>query len=172
MTPVWQIPRPGLFWLIAAYTAVIALHFQHLPGWIAIAALVAITWRIQLYRGVWSMPGKLVKLALALFCIVGLVREYGNIVGLEPMVALLVSAFILKLLEMQHKRDASLVVYLAFFLAVLQGLFDQTIATAIYILACLTVITAALVALHQNTLYGSVYRPLKWLQFCCCRLCP
>jgi protein-glutamine gamma-glutamyltransferase len=150
MIPAWQIHRNALVWLLLAFAAVILIHSAHLPNWITLAALVSVIWRVQRYRGVWPTPSRWVKLSLLAMCLAGLFLEYGKLIGLEPMVALLVSAYTLKLLEMEHRRDALLVVFLAFFIAAVQALFDQSIGNAIYILGCILLIIAALVGLHQG----------------------
>ena len=63
-------------------------------------------------------------------------------------VALLIVAFVLKLLEMQRKRDAFIVIYLAYFVAATEFLFFQTIPTFIYVACVVTMITAALSHRH------------------------
>tara|TARA_R110002110_G_scaffold204005_1_gene415201 strand:- start:36501 stop:37295 length:795 start_codon:yes stop_codon:yes gene_type:complete len=166
MIPVWQIQRHALVWLLTAFTTVILLHVGHLPRWVLLAAVVAIIWQVQRYRGVWSTPGRIVKYGLLALYLVGLLLEYGKPVGLEPMVALLVSAFILKLLEMEHQRDALVVVFLAFFVAALQALFDQSIVSSLSILGCLLLVIAALVGLYQGLPEGGdgapqAFRPLR-----------
>lgn len=166
MIPLWQIHRNALIWLLAAFMAVIVLHANHIPLWILVAAVLAMVWRIQRYRGAWSPPSRLVKLGLLALCVAGLLLEYGKPVGLEPMIALLVSAYTLKLLEMEHRREALLVIYLAFFIAATQALFDQSIGHTSYILGCFVLITAALVALNQGVPEGEEshtqpFRPLK-----------
>lgn len=161
MTPAWQIRRHALFWLLTAYAAVIALHAENLPRWVLAAAVVAICWRIQSFRGAWALPGRPVKLGLLAICLAGLLLEYGNPIGLEPMVALLVTAYAMKLLEMAHRRDAYLVVLLAFFVASLAALFDQSIAGAGYILGCLLLVLAALIGLHQSDTTSGRLRPLR-----------
>ena len=40
--PDWQLSRNGLFWVLLAFAAVIALHLDHLPAWIT-ALVVACT---------------------------------------------------------------------------------------------------------------------------------
>ncbi|MBQ0808095.1 MAG: DUF3488 domain-containing protein, partial [Porticoccus sp.] len=126
MIPSWQINRHALIWLLLAFVAVIFNHSAHLPDWIIVAGLVAVIWRVQRYRGAWPTPNRWIKLSLLALCLAGLFLEYGShLIGLEPMVALLVSAYALKLLEMEHRRDVLLVVFLAFFIAAVQALFDQ-----------------------------------------------
>lgn len=150
MIPAWQIHRNALVWLLIAFAAVILIHSEHLPNWITLAALATGIWRVQRYRGVWPTPGRWVKVSLLAMCLAGLFLEYGRFIGLEPMVALLVTAYTLKLLEMEHRRDALLVVFLAFFVAAVQALFDQSIGNALYLLGCILLILAALVGLHQG----------------------
>ena len=158
-SPVWKIHRNGLFWLLVAFAAVIVLHADHLPSWILLAALVATIWRIQLYRSAWRPPSRLIKTGLLGLCLAGLVVEYGSPVGLEPMVALLVSAYLLKLLEMHHRRDAYLVVFLAFFITALDALFDQSIGNTLYIIGCLLLVLAALLGLHGSDADDGQLRP-------------
>ncbi|TNE84496.1 transglutaminase TgpA family protein [Porticoccus sp.] len=161
MIPVWQISRQGLFWLLLAFVAVIMMHADHLPRWVLAASVVAVVWRIQCYRGAWSVPGRWLKMTLLAVCVGGLLLEYGQPIGLEPMLALLVTAYMLKLLEMSHRRDAYLVVLLAFFVAALTALFDQSMVSAGYLLGCLLLVLAALVGLHHGDQPGGTLRPLK-----------
>ncbi len=161
MLPPWQIPRTGLLWLLIAVVVVVAMHAEHLPVWISAAAGIAVIWQIQVYRGVWRYPGKQAKFLLLLLCAAGLLVEYRSLLGLEPMVALLLSGFILKLLEMHHRRDALIVLYLAYFAGIAQALFFQTIGTALVILMSLTVTTSALVGLNQSQEGQRWFRPLR-----------
>lgn len=161
MIPAWQISRQGLFWLLLAFVAVIMMHADHLPRWVLAASVVAVVWRIQCYRGAWSVPGRWLKMTLLAVCVGGLLLEYGQPIGLEPMLALLVTAYMLKLLEMSHRRDAYLVVLLAFFVAALTALFDQSMVSAGYLLGCLLLVLAALVGLHHGDQPGGTLRPLK-----------
>jgi len=148
--PAWQIPRSGLLWLLIAFVGVVIPHVGHLPPWITAGAIVAIGWRLQVYRGCWGFPGIWIKVALLALCIGGLLLSYGLLVGLEPMVALLVSGYSLKLLEMHRPRDALVLVYLGYFVAITLCLFDQSIAVTSYILVGLLLVTAGLVGLHQT----------------------
>ena len=76
MIPVWQISRQGLFWLLLAFVAVIMMHADHLPRWVLAASVVAVVWRIQCYRGAWSVPGRWLKMTLLAVCVGGLLLEY------------------------------------------------------------------------------------------------
>ncbi|OUS17085.1 hypothetical protein A9Q88_04415 [Gammaproteobacteria bacterium 50_400_T64] len=154
MRPLWQIPRNSLFWLLLSVVISIALHLEHLPPWVALAGIVATLWQIQLYRERWRQPGRLLKWSLAGACAGGLFLHYGRMNGLEPMVALLFSGYSLKLLELHHKRDALVLIYLSYLIIILQSLFSTTIVSSFLVLIALLPVTAALVAMHggaENT---------------------
>ena len=120
----FQIPRNSLAWLFAAQLAVIAPHVGRLPLWVTLMVLGCCCWRVMVYKGRWSYPGRWTK---SLFVLTGLLALWfgykGHIYGLEPAVALLVIAFSLKLLEMQHKRDAYIVILLGYFVVITEFLF-------------------------------------------------
>ncbi len=146
----WQIPRISLLWLLVSMVVVIGLHVEHLPIWLLSAALLAVVWQIQNYRGAWGQPGKHLKVLLTGLCFGGVLSSYSTMLGLDPMVALLVSGFVLKLLEINHRRDALVIVYLAYFVAIVQCLFEQTMMTALPVFIAIMIVTAALVGLHQS----------------------
>ncbi len=150
MRPLWQIPRNSLFWLLVSVVISIGLHFDHLPVWIILAGIVATLWQIQLYRERWGQPGRVIKWCLIATCVAGLLLHYGRITGLEPMVALLFVGYVLKLLEIHHKRDALVLVYLSYLIIILQSLFSISIASSLLILGALLPTTASLVALHGD----------------------
>jgi transglutaminase-like putative cysteine protease len=112
----------------------------------------------MVFQGRWSYPGRWTKFVMVVGGLVGIGVGYrGRVYGLEPAVALLVIAFVLKLLEMHHKRDAYIVILLGYFVAITEFLFFQTIPYALYMLFAVTLITAALIGLNQTQ---SHHRPL------------
>ena len=150
MKLIYQIPRNSLAWLLVAQAAVIVPHVPRLPVWLVGAWLFVVVWRIQVFRGVWAFPGRLVKGLLVVVCTASLLFGYGQLLGLEPMVALLLSAFVLKLLEMHRRRDALVVIYLGFFVCSTQLLFSTAIFAAAYALLCVILLTTALIGLNQS----------------------
>jgi protein-glutamine gamma-glutamyltransferase len=155
----FQIPRNSLVWLLAAQIAVIAPHAQRLPIWVTLICVGCCLWRVMVYQGRWSYPGRWTKVVFVVAGLIGIGVGYkGRVYGLEPAVALLVVAFVLKLLEMQHKRDAYIVILLGYFVAITEFLFFQSIPYALYTLFAVVLITAALIGLNQTQ---SHRRPLK-----------
>jgi len=152
--PDWQLSRNGLFWVLFAFTAVLLLHADHLPVWILALAGLAALWRLLEYRGAVPFPPWPLKTVLVAGCMTGLLLEYRSLLGLEPMVAMLMAGFALKLLEMRHKRDAVVLVYLAWFTAAVDCVFTQDPLNFLLILLTTAIAAAALVSLNQSKARG------------------
>ncbi|MBT6891152.1 MAG: DUF3488 domain-containing transglutaminase family protein [Gammaproteobacteria bacterium] len=155
------IPRNVLILLLVALAMVILPHVVRLPIWITLICVACCAWRIMVFRGLWSYPGRWVK---ALFVFGGFLSVgfgYGTLLGLEPWIAALILAFVLKLLEMHQLRDAHTVIVLAYFVALTEFLFEQSIPYMLYIYACTTVITAALIGLNQEAANVSLQQVMK-----------
>ncbi len=146
----FQIPRNSLVLLLAAQVAVILPHVMRLPVGITVVAIGCIVWRVMIFQGRWNYPGRKTRGAFALAGFVGAPIGYGTILGLDPAVGLLIVAYVLKLLEMHHRRDAFVVVVLGYFVAMCQFLYFQDIPWTVYIFACVLIITAGLIGLNQT----------------------
>ncbi len=150
----FQIPRNSLAWLLVAQVAVIAPHVQRLPIWVVCVCVACILWRVMVYQGRWRYPGRWTLVAFVVGGFVGVPIGFGTVLGLEPAVALLIIAYVLKLLEMHHKRDAYVVVLLGYFVAMTQFLFFQSIPWTSFILLAILILTAGLVGLNQTTTHA------------------
>jgi transglutaminase-like putative cysteine protease len=148
--PDWQLSRNGLFWVLLAFSAVVMLHLEHLPVWVTALAGLCVLWRILEYRGAVPFPPWPLKAILVAGCIIGLTLVYPSLLGLEPMLAMLIAGFGLKLLEMHHKRDAVVLVYLAFFTAAVDCVFSVEIPTFVLVVLTFVIATAALVSINQS----------------------
>jgi transglutaminase-like putative cysteine protease len=152
--PDWQLSRNGLFWVLLAFSAVIALHLDHLPAWVTALVVACIAWRILEYRGVVPFPSWPLKVLFVGATVSGLTLTYPSLRGLEPMVSMLLAGFGLKLLEMRHKRDAIVLVYLAYFAAAIDLVFRQDVTDFILVAAVYLVATTALVSINQSKAQG------------------
>ncbi|WIO75635.1 DUF3488 and transglutaminase-like domain-containing protein [Porticoccaceae bacterium LTM1] len=147
-------------WLWLSQIAILAGLWSATPFWlIAIVAAVSV-WRLQIYRGAWNYPSRLVRLLIVACFGAGMLFSFRHLAGLEPFTTLLLGALALKLLETHHRRDALVLVYVGYVAATLQLLFNQSIGAALYVFSCLVMITAAL-----NSIYSasdvSLWKPLK-----------
>ena len=144
-----QVPRNALVWMIICLFTLMAPHAGRVPLWILAVYVFAAVWRIQVYRGHWSFPGRWVKVAMTISGFVGIYASYGTLVGLEPTVALLLTAFALKFIELSQRKDAYVLLFLGYFICITEFLFSQDLLIVLYSLLNVTLITTALVALHQ-----------------------
>lgn len=144
-----QIPRNALVWIIIAQFALLIPHLGRVPVWISLVYLLIAAHRIMVYQGRFWFPSSALKALLALSCVIGIFYSYRSLIGLEPTVTLLLAAFALKLIELAERKDAYLLLFLAYFVCVTEFLFSQEIHIVLYMLVVVLIITTALIALHQ-----------------------
>ena len=80
---------------------------------------------------------------------IGIVLNYDTLYAVEPVVSLLILSFALKVIEVRNRRDVIVVIFLAYAVGASHFLFRQQLIDTVIILLALTLVTAALVALHQ-----------------------
>ncbi len=144
-----QIPRSALAWIILSLLLLVAPHTQRVPAWVLLLFVACAVWRILVYRGVWSFPRWPVKLALILAAFAGVLLSFRTLIGLEPTVSLLLTAFALKLLELHKRKDAYVLIFLGYFVILTVFLFSQDLLVVLLCLFNTVVVTTALVALHR-----------------------
>ena len=149
MKMLQQVPRNALAWIIISMFTLLAPHAGRIPVWIMLIYLFAALWRIQVYRGHWSFPGRWVKLVMIVSGFAGIYLSFGSLIGLEPTVALLLTAFALKLIELVSRKDAYVLIFLGYFVCITEFLFTQDLLMVLYSLLNVIIVTTALVALHQ-----------------------
>ncbi|MBL8449769.1 MAG: DUF3488 domain-containing transglutaminase family protein [Dechloromonas sp.] len=135
-------------WLFATALAATLPHAEHLPPWLLLAAAGGFAAAVALWRRGAPPPARwALVLAVAAGC-GGVLFEYRTLFGRDAGVAMLVLFMALKLLELKQKRDAHVVVFLAYFLLLTHYFYSQSIATGLWLLAAQVVATATLVRLH------------------------
>ena len=149
MKPDQQVPRNALVWIIISLFTLVAPHAERLPLWVLAVYLFAAGWRIMVYQGRWSFPGRLVKTVLIVASFSGIYLSYGSLLGLEPTIALLLTAFALKLIELHRRKDAYVLLFLGYFICITEFLFSQDLLVVLYSLFNVVLVTTALVALHR-----------------------
>tara|TARA_R110001599_G_scaffold39444_16_gene120651 strand:- start:35070 stop:37088 length:2019 start_codon:yes stop_codon:yes gene_type:complete len=143
------IPRNALVWIIISQFALLAPHLTRLPLWLVLVYLATAVWRILVFQGRASFPGRALRALLAVAGFVAIYLSYGNLLGLEPTVALLLIAFAFKLLELVKPKDAYVLLFLGYFICVIGFLFSQDLLLVLYALFTLVLVTTGLVALHR-----------------------
>ncbi len=144
-----QIPRNALALLMVAQAAVVLPHAMQLSPWIIIVCFVCGCWRTLVYQGRWDFPSRIIKAALVVSGSIGVILSSSNGFSLEAFVSLLVLAFAFKLVEMKSRRDAYVVIFLAYFVVATEFLFEQGLFVALYEFLAVIIVTAAMVGLNQ-----------------------
>lgn len=158
------IPRASLLWLMVAQALVIVPFIQHIPPTIIGLWLACTLWRVQIFRMRARHPGAWIKGGLLVGTAGGVYLARGSLVGLEAGAALLVAAFVLKMLEMQTRRDALVLIFLGFFCVVVGYLFEDNLLWAAFTLLPVSTLLAALIGLQSsNGQGGSLKLALKLL---------
>jgi protein-glutamine gamma-glutamyltransferase len=156
----------NITWLLAALAFVIAPHITRLPWWVTAVCVSAGVWRWWIARRGLRSPAWWVMAALAIAVTAGAYLEYRRLFGREVGVTLLVAMLCLKVLEMKMKRDAMLVVFLGFFLAMTNFLYSQTIFMGAYMLICVWVFVATLIGFNRINTEATIRErvvPSAWL---------
>ena len=156
------VPRTSLAWILCSLVAVILPHVTRMPIWLVLICALCIIGRILIFQGRISYPGALIKTIIVILILWVMVAEYGrDVFATESTVAILIVAISLKLLEMHKKRDVIMVIYLCYFSVIAEFIWSQSILVAIYIMACVLLISAALMSLSQTEEYQNPLRTIK-----------
>ncbi len=146
-------PRQPIAWrhvvyLLASLTMVAAPHALYVPWWTIALVSALIAWRAYLGYARLELPNRWLLFLIATGATLGVFITYRTIFGRDAGVTLLVIMLGLKFLETRTLRDAVLLIFLGYFLVITNFLRDQTIPTAVYMLACTLVITATMISLN------------------------
>ena len=155
-------------WLVAALGFVIAPHIERLPWWASTVCVAAGAWRWWIARNGLRTPSWIIMGAIALAITVGARFEYTRLFGREVGVMLLIVMLCLKVLEMKMKRDAMVVIFIGFFLALTNFLYSQTILMGAYMFVCVWLLIATLIGFNRINSEPSIRErlvPAGWLLF-------
>jgi protein-glutamine gamma-glutamyltransferase len=144
------LPLPLLLWLAGGLSLVAAPHALRLPAWVNGSVVAVVVWRIYLGWQQAELPRRWLLLALALGQLVAVYFTFRTIFGRDAGVTLLVLLLALKLMETRAHRDVFVVIFLAYFVALTNFFYSQTIPTGLYTVATVLVVTAALVGFNAR----------------------
>jgi len=137
-----------LAWLVLSLVIVSAPHALRAPWWLTALTVALYAWRIVLSGTRTPLPSRWILFAVAALAMVGIWAEYRILFGRSPGIVLLMLFSGLKLLEARTHRDATVVVFLCYFLVITNFLYSQSIPTGIAMGVALVVVTAALVSFN------------------------
>src|SRR5512134_923281 len=149
------LPFHPLLALLAGCLLATVPHAPRLPWWVTLLAAAMLGWRAWAQWKNEILPRRWLLMVLVIVGLGGVYLTYCTIFGRDAGVTLLVLFLALKLLETRTHRDAVVVTFLCYFLALTNFFYSQTVLTAALMLATVLVLTAALVA------FNGPRRPLR-----------
>jgi transglutaminase-like putative cysteine protease len=143
-----SLPFYPLLVLLTGCLLAAAPHGPRLPWWVTMLAAAMLAWRAWAQWRNEILPRRWLLLLLVVVGLGGVYLTHRTIFGRDAGVTLLVLFLSLKLLETRSHRDAVVVTFLCYFLALTNFFYSQTVLTAALMLATVLVLTAALVAFN------------------------
>jgi transglutaminase-like putative cysteine protease len=125
-------------------------HVFHLNPEIFWSFILLVTWRFATIDRPRLYPNRPLLMGVTLLGMALVFHFHHRFFGRDAGASLLLIGFGLKLLEMKTRREVYLVVYLAFFVALTQYLFSQTIPMAAYTLLAVGLLVAVLIGLNAG----------------------
>ena len=145
-----NLPFSKLLVLFAGLALAAAPHMERLPWWVNGWLLLFFSLRIYIGLGQRKLPHRNWLIVLAIGGMIGVFLSFRTIFGRDAGVALLVLLMSLKLLELKFMRDIFVAVYLAYFLALTNFFYSQTMPTAALMLFTIFVISSSLVCFNDG----------------------
>ena len=146
-----NLPVANLFALFAGLALAVSPHLERLPWWVNSWLALFFSLRVWIALGPGKLPHRAWLVVLAIGGAVGVFLTYRTIFGRDAGVTLLVLLMSLKLLELRLMRDIFVVVYLAYFLALTNFFYSQTMPTAALMLVTVLAISASLVSFNDTS---------------------
>ena len=145
-----RIPLPlgPLLVLLGGATLAAAPHAPRLPWWVTILGAAMLAWRGWAGWKNERLPRRWLLTLLVLAGMGGVYLTYRTILGRDAGVTLLVLFLSLKLMETRERRDAVVVTFLCYFLALTNFFYSQSMLTAVLMLATVLALTTALVGVN------------------------
>ncbi len=142
------LPLPSALVLLTGVVLAGAPHALRLPWWVTLIAAGMLAWRSWAAWKNDRLPRRWLLTVLVICGMGGIYLTYRTIIGRDAGVALLVLFLSLKLMETRTRRDAVIVTFLCYFLALTNFFYSQTLATAALMLATVIALTASLVSVY------------------------
>ena len=138
--------------LLSATTVVAFPHVFHLAWPFTAFFLFAICWRFLAIGQPNILPGRKTLLALTGFAVALIFLKNHSVMGRDAGTSAVLVALALKLMELKSTRDHYVLVFLAFFVALTQFLFNQSVSMTAFILAVSWLLVSTLISMNGQSL--------------------
>lgn len=161
MARIYQVPSHTRLWLTLAVTFCALPQLLKGPLWQGGLFALVIAIRALVNRQRMALPGRIIRSLLLMGAVALTFYSFGRLYGPEAGVALLVSLFGLKYLEVVSQRDAYVLLVLGFFVCATSLLFSQSPLMFLYVLLCMVLLTACLAGINHSDTRASGMQHLK-----------
>ncbi len=139
-----------LLWTAAIVVGTSLPHWSTIAWWMPVLLLTAIGWRFGVSLYGWPAPPRLVRSALAITALLGVLLQYRTLNGIEAGSALLVVMVALKFLESRDQRDQLVLIMISYFLMFASLLADHGPLMVVYAFALVWLTTVALLQIGRR----------------------
>jgi transglutaminase-like putative cysteine protease len=137
-------------WLFLSAASTTLPHALHLPLWLSGFAALLLLWGGWLNWRQQALPNRWLLSLAVIAASAGILWQYHTLFGRDAGVAMLVLFMAMKLLEVKSRRDGLVVIVLGYFLLLTHYFYSQSIATGLWLLATVGLLTASLIRLHAG----------------------
>ena len=165
MRPLSELNRSTLLRLMLAQAVTLIPLMLELPIWIFLVWLVAAVWRVQIYRGALPYPGMMAKIGAVLVVLAVIRLSFSSVFAVDTLVAFLLLAFSIKLIEVHTRKDAVLLINVGFLALSTYFIFSQSLLAAVYFLLALLFLLQVWMGIYRERelAYFAALRPALML---------
>ncbi len=148
--PAAAISLRNTVWITVTLALIAAPHAERLPLWLTGLAAAFCGWRLYIARMRLGLPSRWLMVGIVGAGALAILLQYRTLFGRDAGVALLVLMISLKLMETRTQRDGMVLAFIGYFLVITNFFYSQSIPTALYLLACVWLITATMMGLQYR----------------------
>ena len=148
--PIAAISLRSTVWIAVTLALIAAPHAERLPLWLSGLAATFCAWRLYIARMRLELPARWLMVSIVFAGALAIYLQYRTLFGRDAGVALLVLMISLKLMETRTQRDGMMLAFIGYFLVITNFFYSQSIPTALYLLACVWLITATMMGLQYT----------------------
>lgn len=136
-------------------------HVMTVPSWVIGVSFFFLIWRVFHHLRSWPLPQVWFMRGLVVLGTVGIVLQYGTIMGQEAATALLVLMAAAKLFELRRVRDTIVVIFLCYLLLMAKLIDSQSMEMTLFLIFDVLLITAVLAIHHAPAEQGNLRYMLR-----------
>jgi transglutaminase-like putative cysteine protease len=148
--PELTVETKRLLWTAAIVVGTTLPHWATIAAWMPLFLLATMAWRFCVSLYGWPAPPRIVRFALAMAALFGVLFQYRTLNGIEAGSALLVVMVALKFLESREQRDQLVLIMISYFLLFASLLAERGPLMVVYTVALVWLTTVALLQIGRR----------------------